>query len=291
MGDPLAALAARVAETPYCARLGIVVEAIALDRARLRVPYKDENSNPGRALHGGVPASTIDIAGVLAAATGLAGRPVFDAGTLDLSVDYLAAAIGEDIVAEAEVLRRGKEIAYADVDVRNDGGKRIAKGLVTYRALDHPPAGAERQRATRAEPAAAGGEVPKLARAIVSVPFMASLGLAITHMQDGHAVVHMPLTPDKTDHDGAIHEGALAALLDTTGAMASWSIAGLDLRYKASTVGIHVSYHAPARDEVAAEARTWRRNDEIFLNQVTVGERDSGRVVATGTVTYRIVVP
>lgn len=144
---------------------------------------------------------------------------------------------------------------------------------------------------THAEPAAAGGEVPKLARAIVSVPFMASLGLAITHMQDGRALVHMPLTPDKTDHDGAIHEGALAALLDTTGAMASWSIAGLDLRYKASTVGIHVSYHAPARDEVAAEARTWRRNDEIFLNQVTVSERGSGRVVATGTVTYRIVVP
>src|SRR5207244_516605 len=120
------------------------------------------------------------------------------------SFDDLAAGIGEDIGAEAEVLRRGKEIAYADLDVRNDGGKRIAKGLVTYRALDHPPAGAERQRATRAEPAAAGGEVPKLARAIVSVPFMASLGLAITHMQDGHAVVHMPLTPDKTDHDGAI---------------------------------------------------------------------------------------
>src|SRR5207247_882878 len=137
MEDPLAALAARVAGAPYCARLGVVVEAIALDRARIRVPYKDENSNPGRAPHGGVPA-------------------------------------------------------------------------------------------------AAGGEVPKLARAIVSVPFMASLGLAITHMQDGRALVHMPLTPDKTDHDGAIHEGALAALLDTTGAMASWSIAGLDLRYKAS---------------------------------------------------------
>ena len=291
MGDLLAALAARVAGVPYCARLGIVVEAIALDRARLRVPYKDENSNPGRALHGGVPASTIDIAGVLAAATGFAGRPTFDAGTLDLSVDYLAAAIGEDIVAEAEVLRRGKEIVYADVDVRNDGGKRIAKGLVTYRALDRPPAGQERQRVTRAEPTAAGGQVPKLARALVSVPFMASLGLAITHMHDGQAVIRMPLTPDKTDHEGAIHEGALAALLDTTGAMASWSIAGLDLRYKASTVGIHVSYHAPARAEVTAEARTWRRNDEIFLNQVTVSERGSGLVVATGTVTYRIVVP
>src|SRR5207244_11992043 len=171
--------AARVAGRPYCARLGIVVEAIALDRARVRVPYQDENSNPGRALHGGVPASTIDIAGVLAAATGLAGRPVFDAGTLALSVDYLAAAIGEDIVAEAEVLRRGKEIAYADVDVRNDGGKRIAKGLVTYRALDHPPAGAERQRATGAEPAAAGGEVPKLARPLVAAALSARRGPAL----------------------------------------------------------------------------------------------------------------
>jgi uncharacterized protein (TIGR00369 family) len=292
MGDPLAALAARVAAAPYCARLGIVVESLALDRARIRVPYKDDNSNPGKALHGGVAASTIDIAGVLAATSGLAGKPIFDAGTLDLSVDYLSAAIGEDIVAEAGVLRRGKEIVYADVDVRNDAGKAIAKGLVTYRALDRPPAGAERQRATRAEPAAAdGSEVPKIARAIVSVPFMASLGLTIQYMKDGRAVVDMPLTPDKTDDGGAIHEGALAALLDTTGAMASWSIAGLDLRYKASTVGVHVNYHAPARADVVAEARTWRRNDEIFLNQVAVSERGSGQVVASGTVTYRIVVP
>src|SRR6059036_1409041 len=196
MEDSLAALAARVAGAPYCARLGVVVEAIALDRARIRVPYKDENSNPGRALHGGVPASTIDIAGVLAAATGLAGRPVFDAGTLDLSVDYLAAAIGEDIIAEAGVLRRGKEIVYSDVDVRNDAGKPIAKGLVTYRALERPAADAGRQRVTLADPVPAdAGEVPRIARAIVSVPFMASLGLEIIHMKDGRAVVRMPFGP------------------------------------------------------------------------------------------------
>src|SRR5207247_11146914 len=124
------------------------------------------------------------------------------AAALRRRVDYVAAAIGEDDGAEAEVLRRGKEIVYADVDVRNHGGKRIAKGLVTYRALDRPPAGQERQRVTRAEPAAAGGEVPKLARALVSVPFMASLGLAITHMHDGQAVTLMPLTPASPDPPG-----------------------------------------------------------------------------------------
>src|SRR5689334_20786406 len=283
MGEPLAA--------PYAARLGIVVEAADAEHARVRVPYQDENSNPGRALHGGVAASTIDIAGVLAASHGLGEAQRQDAGTLDLAVDYLAAAIGEDIVADAHILRRGKEIVYADVDVRNDAGKSIAKGLVTWRALDRPPAGAERQRVAHAAPAAGEGDVPELARAIVSVPFMKRLGLRIACMKDGEAVVRMPFTDDKTDADGALHEGAIAALVDTTGAMASWSIVGIDFRYKASTVGIHVSFHGRAREDLVAEARTWRRNDEIFLNQVTASEARSGRVVATGSVTYRIVVP
>ena len=285
-------LAARLAAAPYCVRLGVVVESLAADRARIRIPYTDENSNPGKALHGGVAASTIDIAGVLAAAAGADGDR-FDDRTLDLSVVYLSAAIGEDIVADAEVLRRGKEIVYGDVDVRNDGGKRIARGTVTWRGLDRPPADADRQRVARAEPSRddGGDDVPSLARAIVSVPFMKSLGLRITRMADGHAVIRMPHTPEKTDAAGAIHEGALAALVDTTGAMASWSITGIDFRYKASTVGIHVSFHGAAGGDVVAEGRTWRRNDEIFLNQVTVSDAASGRVVATGAVTYRIVVP
>ena len=79
-------------------------------------------------------------------------------------------------------------------------------------------------------------------------------------------------------------------MIDTTGALASWSLTGLDMRFKASTVGIHVAYHAPARADVVAHARTLRRNNEIFLNQVAVSDRADGDVVAAGTVTYRIVV-
>ena len=295
MPDPLRALADAVERSPYGTHLGVVVESIALDHVVVRVPYKDANSNPGRALHGGVYASTIDVAGVLAAATAYP-EGAGESGTLDLSVTYLAAAIGEDIVAVADVLRRGKEIVYADVDVRNDDGKRIAKGLVVHRALREGPdaAAAGRQHASRIDAAGGdeGGEIPPLARAIVSVPFMKGLALGITQMQDGHARLSMPFAVAKTSDGTALHEGALAALLDTTGAMASWSLVGLDLRYKASTVAIHVSYHQPAvGEDVVAEARTWRRNDEIFLNHVTVSGATSGQVIATGSVTYRIVVP
>jgi hypothetical protein len=56
-------------------------------------------------------------------------------------------------------------------------------------------------------------------------------------------------------------------------------------------VGIHASFHRRSHADVVARARTLRRTDESFLNAVTVTEQPSGLVVATGSVTYRIVVP
>ncbi len=293
MSTELVTLAERLIAAPYVARLGVQVASIEAERLQLRLPYKDENSNPGRALHGGVAASLIDIAGGLVSRAALGGGPDVEAGTLDLSVDYLAAAIGEDIIAAAEVLRRGKELVYSMVDVRNEAGKRIAAGLVTYRLFDPSTASGAgaRQRALAPETAPAR-ELIRGATAFVSVPFIAGLGVDVVHAAEGEATVRMPFAAGNADHGEVVHEGALAALLDTTGALASWSITGLNFAYKASTVGIHVNYHAPARHEaVVAYARTLRRNNEIFLNQVTVSGAQSQRIVATGTVTYRIVVP
>jgi len=261
------------------------------DGARLRIPYADANSNPGRALHGGVYASAIDAAGALAAQAGVDGAAALDRRTLDLSVVYLAAAIGEDIVADARVLRRGKELAYASVEVRNDAGKALATGLVTHRMAAGSPADRERALAPDTAPPAAA-EVPSLARAIMGVPFIAGRGMRITHMHEGRSQVVMPWMPANAGPAGTVHEGAIAALLDTAGAMASWSVVGVDFRYKASTVGIHASFHAPAHEEdVVADARTLLRANESFLNTVTVRGGTSGRTIATGSVTYRIVVP
>jgi uncharacterized protein (TIGR00369 family) len=284
-------LGSRFAAMPYCAALGVQVDELALDRARLRLPYRDENSNPGRALHGGVSASLIDIAGTLAGWSGIEDRPGLETSTLDLSVNYLAAAIGEEVVASAEVLRRGKELSYCQVDVRTAAGKRIAVGLVTFRAFDRGanPAAAERQLAV-APPSAEPGAKIRGADLFVTSPYISRLGMTVDAAHGGEALLAMPFATDNADADGAVHEGALAALIDSTGALASWSIVGLDMRFKASTVGIHVNYHAPAGGDVAAHARTLRRNNEIFLNQVTVADRRSGALVASGTVTYRIVV-
>jgi acyl-CoA thioesterase len=150
---------------------------------------------------------------------------------------------------------------------------------------------ADRELRLDPPPIDADDDVPSLAGALVAVPFIAGRGMRITHMRDGRARVEMPWQDSNGAGDGAVHEGALAALLDTAGAMASWSGVGLDFRWKASTVGIHASFHAAARGEgVVASARVLRRTNESFLADVVVVAATSGHTVATGAVTYRIVV-
>src|SRR5262249_49144730 len=222
---------------------------------------------------------------------GAEGRPGLEHDVVDLAVPYLAGAINEDIVAEARVLRRGKELAFVEVDVRTDAGKAIARGLVTHRSGE--PGGADRQ--LRRDPApfsSPRGEPPGFTRFFTTAPFLARRGIGAHHAADGLALTSLPWREGNADVSGALHGGAVAALIDTTGAMASWSLVPLDPRNKASTPALHVTHHAPAVGEpVLAEATTLRRNDELFANEGTVRGGDSGGLIATGTVLYRIVVP
>ncbi len=62
--------------------------------------------------------------------------PRYFGSTVGINVNYLSGAIGEDVFAEGRVLKRGKEIIYADVRVTNGAGKLLAQGTVTYRIID-----------------------------------------------------------------------------------------------------------------------------------------------------------
>ena len=287
MNDPLAAVAARFAAVPYHAQLGLRVDAFDAQSVRLHIPFAEANANPGNALHGGLYASAIDAAAALLA-RGAEPDPALEGRTLDLSVSYLAAAIGTDVVAEGRLLRRGKELAFVEVAVRDVAGKDLARGLVAHRLA--PPSPADRVLDDVPASDLVPGEVPNLARAIEKGPFMAARGMRITLMHGGRAIVEMPFRDANADEHGAVHEGAVAALLDTAGAMSAWSVTGVDLRYKASTPAIHASFHAaaPRGEGVVAHARTLSRASESFLNAVTVYGAESGRAIASGSVTYRI---
>jgi len=268
----------------YGRSLGVVVEDATPERWRFRLPYDDRNSNPGQALHGGCAAS-LGLIGAQAVAR--ANLPEAPGGvhTAGLQVSYLAAAIGEDVFATAHLLRRGKAVCFVEVDVETAEGKGIAhttsmvRGRFDASAPDLPVTPGDDGAS---EPGGMGPHVGKM-------PFMAGRGIHVEHMQGGRARIVMPRKPENRDADGGVHEGAVLALLDTTGAMAAWAVDGPG-PYKASTPTLQAQILTPPPDaDLVAYGWTRFRDVDAYWADVDVADAATGRVHARGTVQYRIV--
>lgn len=275
-----------VEDSPYSQAIGVELEALDADHARLKLPYRDENSNPGQALHGGCAASLGAIAGqAIARVTLGAGSGPWH--TAQMQVAYLAAAIAEDIVADARLLRRGKELCFVEVDIQTAAGKPIARTLNTVRGRFGAPA---------LEPASSAGDhgeadPGEMGPHIGLVPFIGNRGITVQHMTGGTSRLVMPWQEGNADLDGGTHEGAMLALLDTTGAMASWAESGPG-RYKASTPSLQLQGVGPTPGEdLVAYGRCVQRDREMFWSDVEVVSASDSRVRARGTVLYRILAP
>jgi uncharacterized protein (TIGR00369 family) len=278
------AVRAWVEDAPYARALGVRAEAVGPESARLRLPFADANANPGKALHGGCAASLASIGAqaVARASLGAASGPWHCAG---IQVSYLAAAIGEDVLAEARLLRRGKEACFVAVELATPEGKPIAHASALVRGRGGAPPAAL-PRAGGDDGAADPGRMgPGMSR----LPFMAARGIRVEHMAGGRSRVAMPASGSNRDAGGGHHEGAVLALLDTTGAMASWAETGPG-PFKASTPALQAQLLAPAPDaDLVAYGRLVHRDAEAFWADVEVASADGARLCARGTVLYRIV--
>jgi uncharacterized protein (TIGR00369 family) len=273
-----------IEDSPYSKFLGVRLDHLDEKSARLILPYQDENSNPGKALHGGCAASLGAIGGQAVARAAL-GPESGVWHTAQMQVSYLAAAIGEDVVAEAELLRRGKELCFVSVDVKTKEGKQIASVTTTVRG---------RMGAAPVETALSAGDhgdsdPGPMGPHIGRVPFIGNRAIAVEHMTSGTSRLVMPFAENNADLAGGVHEGAVLALLDTTGAMGSWAESGPG-PYKASTVSMQLQNLAPApKADLVAYGRCVQRDDAIFWTDVEVASAADGRVASRGTVLYRIV--
>lgn len=112
-------------------------EAVSVDAAQgivvIKLPFRPEfrRADDAPDYHGGVIASLIDIAAHAAVAVQV-GRIV---PTIDLRIDYLRPAPGIDLVATATVLRVGRSIGRADVDISAEGMDLLAVGRGTFSTL------------------------------------------------------------------------------------------------------------------------------------------------------------
>ena len=270
--------------SPYTAALGVRARALASERVVLELPFAESNSNPGKALHGGCAASLAAIGGqaVTRLALGEAAGPW---NTCALQIGYLNAAIDEDVVASATLLREGKQLCFVAVDIATQKGKPIAHATSVVRARLAAPATALQRSGGDAGESDPGPMGP----AIGQIPFVNARGIRVEHMTGGCSRLVMPFRAANADASGGIHEGALLALLDTTGAMASWAETGPG-RFKASTPALQAQIFAPVpKHDLVAYGRMLQRDGELLWSDAEIASAVDGQLFARGTVVYRIV--
>ena len=118
--------------SPFISSLNLEVLAIdyELQEITVRMP---QSATTGRRVgtkqfHGGPLAAFIDIVGDFAIGM-LVGGGV---PTMNLRIDYLKPAVGDAVIGNARIRRRGRTACVIDIDVTNEEGALVAIGRGTY---------------------------------------------------------------------------------------------------------------------------------------------------------------
>ncbi len=131
-------LAARVRETTAGRLFGFVPERIEPGRVVLRLRVRPHHLQVYEVVHGGVIAALADTAGGLASY--MSGPRGAHVATIEMKINFLEAVERGTVKAEARVLRRGRNFAVVDCDVR-DAARLVAKALMTFSIGNPEPAG------------------------------------------------------------------------------------------------------------------------------------------------------
>ena len=114
----------------FPAHVGLILEEIRSDYARMRLPFGPELTQPAGMLHGGMVAALLDTCVVPALGSGYDKRPVML--TVDMRTDFLAPIVG-DAIAEGWIEKRGRSMVFCRASVRNEQGELCATGTLVYK--------------------------------------------------------------------------------------------------------------------------------------------------------------
>ena len=122
-----------IVASPFGRLLGLALESCEPDRVVVRLPYRTDVTTLGDTVHGGAIAGLVDTAATAAfwAKPGLSAAA--RGTTIGFSISFLSAGRGADLVADARVRRRGREICHGEVVVRDANGAEVAQAIVTYK--------------------------------------------------------------------------------------------------------------------------------------------------------------
>ena len=119
--------------------VGIVLEEVRLDYARMRLPFRSVLNQPAGVVHGGALATLIDTVVVPAIASGYDEPHRYL--TIDMQIQYMSAVIGEDAVAEGWITKRGRSTVFCRAEILTAKAGLVATGTLVYKVSKLIPRG------------------------------------------------------------------------------------------------------------------------------------------------------
>lgn len=117
-----------------------------------------------------------------------------------------------------------------------------------------------------------------------TIPYIKLLGMRLTDLQDGEAVVTLKMRDELRQPHGLLHGGATASVIDT--AMAFAVVTKLAESEKASTVDLNVYYLRPVFEgEISCTAKIVKTGKRLLTVSAEVFD-DNGKLIATALSTY-----
>lgn len=113
---------------------GITMDEQGEGRLSARMPIRPQVLNPLGIVHGGVTYTLTDTVMGYAVWQQYQGQKA--AVTVEVKITYLAPGRGEELIAEATILRAGNTLAYTECRVRDDRGRLVATATGTYYVWD-----------------------------------------------------------------------------------------------------------------------------------------------------------
>ncbi len=117
-------------KVPFWRRVGMHVEEASPGEAVIRVPYDDGLLNANGVVHGGVVFAAADSAIAIALLGLIENRAPI--ATIELKINFLRPVDGEDLVARARIVHRGRRTAVGEATVFDGSGRAVARALATY---------------------------------------------------------------------------------------------------------------------------------------------------------------
>lgn len=111
-------------------QFGFLLQSAGPGRAVIRMRVLARHKQVHGVVHGGVLAALADTAGGLA--TYMSARRGTRVATVEMKMNYLEPVHEGTVIADAKVIRRGRNLAVVDCDLHEKSGVLVGKALMTF---------------------------------------------------------------------------------------------------------------------------------------------------------------